>query len=163
MNTFCHDNIKHLSLFLTPSENLLLSTAGKYFKNNTDRIEYIKKLKQRSCFKLKDIITRFNAPDDVKYDLIEGDHFDNYDKKIILLDYISDLSNLLLSKKNICIWEELMGPKKWYLSKICNSHSLYTLPLPPQTHKIHKVYRYKMHGVIRYTIKNSMLLKALIY
>ena len=166
MNTFCHDNIKHLSLFLTPSENMLFSTAGKYFKNNTDRIEYIKKLKQRSCFKLEKILTlSICKPDDIKYDLMEHNNsFDIYDKKIILLDYISDLSNLLLSKKNICIWEDsIKRPKDWYLSKICNSHSLYTTPLPPQIHRIHKVYRYKMCGIIRHTIKNSMLLKALIY
>ena len=163
MYVISEDNIKDISLFLTPGENMLFSTTGKYFKNNTDRIESIKKLKQRSCFKLKNILTPFFEPDDINYDLTEGDHFDNYDKKIILLDYIADLANLLLSKKNICIWEELFGPKKWYLSKMCNSHSLYTMPLPPQTHKIHKVYRYKMHGVIRYTVRKSMLLKALIY
>lgn len=164
MNTFCHDNIKHLSLFLTPSENLLFSTTGKYFKNNIDRIEFIHKLKHISCLKLqKLLINSVCKPDDIYEDLIAGENFDEYDKKIILLDYISDLANLLLSKYNICIWQEYWGPKKWYYSKICNSHSLYTIPHQPQIHKIHKTYRYKMCGIIRHTIKNSMLLKALIY
>ena len=164
MNTICHDNIYQISLFLSPSENMWFSTTGKYFKNSTDRIHFIKKLKHISCLKLQLlVINSVCKPDDIHEDLIVGYHFDNYDKKILLSDYISDLSNLLLSKNNICIWEELSSPKKWYYSKICTSHSLYALPHQPRIHKIHKKYRYKMCGNIRHTVKNSMLLKALIY
>lgn len=166
MRSLCDDTIIHMHSYLTLNDHSSLSTANKYFKNMIDRKELIKKLKNVSFNRLNDLI-HIALPwckyEDVEID-ITGDTFDYMDKSTIFTSYIEEISTALLVKSNIaCNENSNLKPSRTYLSTMCYSHSLFTEPLPPKEYKIDKIYRCRMIGQIRHTIRKSLLLKALIY
>jgi hypothetical protein len=164
MNTLCSDIHKYLGTYLSLNDEVFLSSVDKYFNNTLDRKDIIKKLKNISCNKLYTIIDNTFTWCNIEF--IKNDIENNsiQDKAAYFSEYIHELSSELLMASNIYISRERWNKrKKWYNARMCNSHSLFTEPTTPRIHKIHKIYRYKMVGTIKYAVNNSLAIRALIY
>lgn len=105
----------------------------------------------------------------IKIDIEESDDLLQWsisDRKLFLTEYINSLGLLLLTTSNICCNEliNIHPVKRWYESRCCVSVNLNNTIIPTiKVQKIHRVYRHKMIGECKNIIKNSLLLKALIY
>ncbi len=167
MDALCSDIHKDLASYLSLNDAAFLSTVDKYFNETLDRKHIIEKLKKNSCDKLYSIIDNtFNwcNIEFIKNDIEPRNENSVEDRVAYFSDYIDELSRELLIASDIYMTRERWNKrKKWYNARICNSHSLFTEPTTPRIHKIHKIYRYRMVGTIKFAVNNSLVLRALIY